>query len=278
MASGEENPDRGSIRIGGQTPSLPGEANWLRGVQTPSSLRPSPSSAPPRVLAPPAVGRILATVKWNWKRALPLLFIVLAAATRWPGVFPPNFSAFYALAFCAGAFFPRGMAWWVPLGTLLATDLILNCYYEFYLGIPAFQWFQIINYFGFAVLIALGRGFGSSRRWITLLTGGLFGACLFYLITNTAAWLFNPFGNPEYTRDLAGWLTALTKGTAGHPPTWEFFRNTWMSGGLFTGLFAGVWKLTVAPEPEPVPEEETNPEPQPVAPAEAEPAQGEARA
>ena len=36
-----------------------------------------------------------------------------------------------------------------------------------------------------------------------------------YLLTNTASWLFNPFANPEYTKDLAGWLIALTKGTAG---------------------------------------------------------------
>jgi hypothetical protein len=75
------------------------------------------------------------------------------------------------------------------------------------------------------------------------------GAILFYFLTNTAAWLFNPFGNPEYTKDLAGWLIALTKGTGGYPPTLEFFRNTLMSGGLFTGLFAGALKLTEAPEP-----------------------------
>ena len=77
-----------------------------------------------------------------------------------------------------------------------------------------------------------------------MLGGGLLGATLFYLITNTASWLLNPFGNPEYTKDLAGWITALTSGTKGHPPTWEFFRNTLLSGGLFTGLFAGAMKLS----------------------------------
>ena len=70
------------------------------------------------------------------------------------------------------------------------------------------------------------------------------GAILFYLITNTASWLFNPFNNPEYTKTLAGWLTALTKGTAGWPQTWEFFRNTLLSGGLFTGLFVGAMKFS----------------------------------
>ena len=90
-----------------------------------------------------------------------------------------------------------------------------------------------------------GRRFKPGDSWLKLLGGGLLGAVLFYLITNTAAWFFNPFGNPEYTKDLAGWLIAMTVGTkAGWLPTWEFFRNTLLSGGLFTGLFAGAMKLS----------------------------------
>ena len=42
----------------------------------------------------------------------------------------------------------------------------------------------------------------------------------------------------------------MTKGTSGYPPTWEFFRNTLTSGGLFTGLFVGAMKLSHAMEPE----------------------------
>lgn len=214
---------------------------------------------------------MLAAVNSKWQRVLPVVFVVLAAFSRWPGLFPQNFSAFYALAFCAGVFFPGRVAWWVPLGTLLVTDIALNLYYRFSLGIDAFQWFQLINYGGFALLILLGRWFGSHRRWLTLLSGGLLGACLFYLVTNTAAWLFNPFGNPEYTKDLAGWLVALTQGTAGHPPTWEFFRNSLLSGGLFTGLFAGAIQWSTAPEREPV--EEREPE---LAEGEAEPEKAKA--
>jgi hypothetical protein len=200
-------------------------------------------------------------VKFNGQKVLPVVFVLLAAFTRWPGVFPPNFSAFYALAFCAGAFFPGKVAWWVPLGTLFATDIALNIYY----GI-SFQWYQLVNYAAFAGLILLGRGFKSHRTLLPLLSGGLLGACLFYLLTNTAAWLFNPFLNPEYTRDLAGWFRALTQGTAGHPPTWEFFRNTLLSGGLFTGLFAAALQWSTAPEPRT--DEEPEAEPKPV---EAEP-------
>src|SRR5436189_3339642 len=56
----------------------------------------------------------------NWLTgALPYAFMLLAALSRWPGLFPPNFSAFYGLAFCAGAFFPGTMKWWLPFVTLI---------------------------------------------------------------------------------------------------------------------------------------------------------------
>jgi hypothetical protein len=74
--------------------------------------------------------------------------------------------------------------------------------------------------------------------------------------------LLNPFDNKEYTRDLTGWLLALTKGTGGFPPTWMFLRNTLLSGGLFTGLFVGAAKWIEATEEaaETEPEPETEPE------------------
>ena len=190
-----------------------------------------------------------ATVKRTWNMAMPIALMIVFALTRWPGLMPPNFSAAYALAFCAGVYFPRRLAWWLPLATLAVTDLIINSYYYFAQGINAFQLYQLVNYGVYAIIIWLGQRFNDRSSWLSLLSGGLLGSVLFYFITNTTAWLFNPFNNPEYTKDFAGWLIALTKGTAGWPQTWEFFRNTLFSGGLFTGLFAGAMKLSEAAEP-----------------------------
>lgn len=173
--------------------------------------------------------------------------MVVFALSRWPGLLPENFSAAYALAFCAGVYFTGAMAWWLPLAALGVSDIALNCYYVAK-GFDAFQPYQLVNYAAFAAIIGLGRRFKPSASSLKLLGGGLLGALLFYLVTNTAAWLFNPFGNPEYTKDLAGWIIALTRGTAGYPQTWEFFRNTLLSGGLFTGLFVGAMKLTAPTE------------------------------
>ena len=48
--------------------------------------------------------------------------------------------------------------------------------------------------------------------------------------------------------------------TAGYPQTWEFFRNTLLSGGLFTGLFAGVMKLADSAQKEEEAEEQESAE------------------
>ena len=179
------------------------------------------------------------------------MFVALFAASRIPGVLPFNFSAAYAFAFCAGVYFPKKNSWWLPLLVLLATDIALNLYYSAH-GVEVWDAANLanlaFNYAAYAVLIFLGRRFKPQSSFAALLGGGLLGAILFYLITNTASWFFNPFHNPEYAKSFAGWLLALTKGVGGYPSTWEFFRNTLLSGGLFTALFVAAAKLTAPAE------------------------------
>ena len=40
----------------------------------------------------------------------------------------------------------------------------------------------------------------------------------------------------------------MTTGLPNYPSTWEFFRNTLLSGGLFTGLFVAAMKITAPAE------------------------------
>lgn len=188
------------------------------------------------------------------------LMMIVFAVTRWPGLMPPNFSAAYALAFCAGVYFPGRLRWVLPLGVMLLMDAVLNV---FYYGVSPANPYVLVQLGAFGLLIWLGQAFTSKASWLSLTGGGMLGAVLFYLVTNTASWLYDP----AYPKTLAGWIQALTAGRPGLPPTWEFFRNTLLSGGLFTGLFCGVMKLSEAaeeseeeagdeqPENEPVPEE-----------------------
>ena len=187
-------------------------------------------------------------------KILPCIFIVVFALSRMPGLMPQNFSVAYAFMFCAGVFFPRRIVWWLPLGTMLVTDIGLNFYYQH--QYPAENVWSAanlanlsFNYVAYLALIFLGRRFKPQDSILKLASGGMLGAILFYLITNTASWLFNPFHNLEYTKTIAGWIVALTKGVGGFPTTLEFFRNSLLSGGIFTALFAAAAKFTPAESP-----------------------------
>lgn len=183
-----------------------------------------------------------APVKEKLHQLLPVLFVAVFAVSRIPGLMPQNFSVVYALMFCAGAFFPKRLVWWLPLGATLATDLALNVFY--YHVAPVNTWL-LLNYALYAALIALGRRFGPRANFFKLLAGGLLGAVLFYLVTNSLTWAQDPF----YAKTLAGWFQALTTGHPDiHPTTLEFFRNTLLSGGLFTALFVAAAKLTAPAE------------------------------
>ncbi len=207
--------------------------------------------------------------------------MVVLALSRAPGLLPQNFSAVYAIMFCAGVFFVGRMSWWLPLATILITDIALNFYYWLALGYdvwkPANLGYQLFNYVAYVAIILLGKRFKPTASFLALLGGGILGALLFYLITNAASWLVNPFNNPEYTKTFMGLIIALTKGTGGWPETWEFFRNTLMSGGLFTALFAATAKLT-APAESPADKEAGVREPEGAAEAEPQSEPEEAKA
>src|SRR5262245_52576476 len=119
--------------------------------------------------------------------------MLVFALTRWPGLLPLNFSAAYALVFCAGVYLPRPLAWRLPLATMVVSDIALNLYYRFALGIDAFKPTQLVNYVVFAGILWLGTRFAPRRKphgavgelksFTKLLGGGILGAFLFYLVT-----------------------------------------------------------------------------------------------
>lgn len=205
---------------------------------------------------------MIRVVKGKW---LPIALMVVFALSRIPGMLPQNFSAAYAIAFCGGVYFSGAMAWWLPMGALLGTDILLNV---FYYHDSVFTPYMAVKTLSFLGIIALGRLFSPRANLLKLLGGGVLGAVLFYLITNTASWI----NDPAYAKTIAGWIQALTVGRPDfHPTTLEFFRNTLFSGGIFTALFVGSVKLTThtespadkragAREEEPQGESESEPE------------------
>ena len=193
--------------------------------------------------------------------------MLIFAVSRWPGMLPQNFSAAHALLFCAAFWLPGWMGWVLPLATIIVTDILLNVFaYDVTVLDPRL----VTNWMILALFVVLAKWLARRRSYGRVLLGTLFGALLFYLVSNSVSWMVNPV----YAKTIAGWVQALTVGLPGFPPTWMFGLKTLLGTGLFTGLFAGAMKLSEAmdatePEPEAEDTEEdeakpSDPSPEPV--------------
>src|SRR5262245_36165934 len=147
-------------------------ASIVEAALTPSSAS-DPYGHSTRRLSPPERGVSSLPVKEKSNTWLAVVLMVVFAATRWPDLLPANFSAAYALVFCAGVFLPRRLAWWLPLGTIAVTDLALNVYYHFSLHIDAFRATQFVNYIVYAAILWLGTRFNPRSSFLKLLSGGI---------------------------------------------------------------------------------------------------------
>jgi hypothetical protein len=151
-----------------------------------------------------------------------------------------NFAPVAAILFCGACFLPRRIALLVALGSLLVSDIVLNYRYAASSdGVTFADTFLnvgfLLRYAAFAGVFALGAWMARrNKRSLPLVFGGTLAASLlFYLASNTGAWL----STPEYAKTLAGWLQSQTTGLPGFPPAWTFLRNSLVSDLLFTGLF-----------------------------------------
>jgi len=177
-------------------------------------------------------------------RILAIILIVAAAAWRILALHAPelsNFSPLMALAFCGGVYFRDRWMWCVPFVALAASDLYIDHYYavryDYHWSVAG----VLLRLLCFAAGLMLGRTVAGRRSWPALGAGAVGASVLFYLLTNTHAWLEDArfsHAATAYAYTLAGWWQALTVGHAGFPSTLYFFRNTFASDLLFTGAFA----------------------------------------
>ena len=161
-----------------------------------------------------------------------LSMMVLFTAMRWPGLLPSNFSPVYAICFCAGLYLSGWRAWAVPLGLLFVSDVVMNYFVYLPMGYSVFSAGMIGSYALYLLLIAMGWRLGEKQSSAVLIGGGMLGACAFFFGSNTLVWL----GDPMYTKTVAGWVQSVTVGKVGFPPAILFFRNSVVSGALFTAV------------------------------------------
>ena len=142
-----------------------------------------------------------------------------------------NFAPIAAIALCAAAYFPRKYKFSVPMIALLISDIVLNVHY----GFSFFSPFVLSHYLGFAIIGCLGLCLQSRASWKTLLPGSVVASLIFYVVTNSVSWIYDP----GYAKNFAGLVQSLTVGLPqfSATPSWMFFRNSLLSDLLFTLLF-----------------------------------------
>ena len=166
-----------------------------------------------------------------------IALILLATGYRIVAAWNPelvNFSPLMALTFCGAVYFRNRWMWLVPFVALSASDLYLNHYHATQFGSTWDLGGVLVRTLCFAAALVLGWMVARRKSWLGLFAGCLAGSLLFFLATNTDAFL----GDVYYAKTLAGWWQAMTVGHPEFPPTLFFFRNTLASDLLFTGVFA----------------------------------------
>ncbi|MFT4550407.1 MAG: hypothetical protein ACI8XO_000761 [Verrucomicrobiales bacterium] len=161
------------------------------------------------------------------------------------GVEFSNFSPMAAIVLCGAAFLPKKYAIAAPLAAMLITDIVLNVYHG---AAPVASWmlftyaaYAAIFYIGFQLRTRESRG---SYQW-KLFGGAVAGTFLFYLLSNTGAWL----SSPAYAKTLTGWFQSQTVGTPGFPASYLFLRNSLVGDLFFTGVFVACFALASKPAP-----------------------------
>ncbi len=142
-----------------------------------------------------------------------------------------------ALALCAGMWLPVRTAAVLAFGTFLGTELALNAHYGFPLlsghTWPTLAVYAAVFAFGYA-----GRGRRGMKRTLVRTAGGV---ALFYVVSNTGAFVLDP----GYAKTLSGWLQAQTVGLPGPWPQAWVFGLRMMAANL---LFAAAFVLAARPQ------------------------------
>ncbi|MFZ2280009.1 MAG: DUF6580 family putative transport protein [Prosthecobacter sp.] len=175
---------------------------------------------------------------------LPLALIVAAAAFRWAKLkgyvtleVLENFTPWMALAFTGTLVFSKRVPFiLIPL-LLVAIDFTAT-------GAQVLHWEALVVYGCFAAAALLASLWRGQMGMLGSLLGVVGCSLVFYFFTNTVSWLSNPVS--AYSRDLAGWLQAVTTGEPGHLPTWFFLRNSLVSDLGFSLLLLAAFNTEAA--------------------------------
>lgn len=129
-----------------------------------------------------------------------------------------------------GALLLGSRCWWLPVLTLIVSDLILGVLHDGS-GIGGYT---VMSAFVYLLVAYLGGLAGrSDRMWPVLWCGTLVSSVFFYTVANTYSWLMWP----GYEISAAGWWQSQTTGLPGYsPPAWMFLRNSLIADSIWCAV------------------------------------------
>ncbi len=140
---------------------------------------------------------------------------------------PTNFTPIVAMALVAGAYArPRWLALALPLAAMYLSDLVLNntFYASYYEGFTFTADLGTYVALGLTAFLPLALKTQSDSNWLRMLSTGLGGAVLFFLISNFGTWAMSGM----YPLNMAGLAACMAAGL-------PFFPSTLASTLLFGG-------------------------------------------
>jgi hypothetical protein len=149
-------------------------------------------------------------------------------AGGWVSEFVANFSPLAAVIVAGGIYLPRPAARWVPFGALLLSTLGANLIHQR----PLIDQWSVAMLALFGLLAAAVAFLRVPRRIAPVLVTTVAASVIFYLLSNSLSWLYDP----SYGKNFAGWFQSLTTGVPGYAPTWVFGLKSLISDLFFTGL------------------------------------------
>jgi hypothetical protein len=147
--------------------------------------------------------------------------IIAAAFTR---LIPhyPNFTAVGAIALFGGTYLTnKKLAFIVPFAAMLATDLII--------GFHPTMW---AVYLSFGLIVVIGLQIAKNKKVSTIFLGALSSSVIFFVITNFAQWISDPF----YAKTGAGLAYCYTMAI-------PFFNYTVLGDMFYVAVLFGVYEL-----------------------------------
>ncbi len=168
-------------------------------------------------------------MRHSWIAAALLVVLLIAFRIVSAIGFLPNFSPLPALLLCSLVFLRGARAWLLPLAAWAITDPLVSLVQ----GYPVIGPHHVGILVGLSASVALGYLLRRDPRNLPVLAGSLASAGLFFLLSNSFSFLFDPL----YAKTLTGFIQAQWTGPEGFAPTWVFLRNAGAANLLFTGLF-----------------------------------------